>query len=113
MSMTERDQTLTGSEVRGSATTDVHLSVSVSRPAQRRWRETKPFYRTSEFLVLVAAVAAVIGFGYSGDDSLNTFRTWLLVTVLASTYIVSRGLAKAGSHADWDDDGHRGDHAAH
>ena len=60
-------------------------------------RETKPFYRTSEFLVFVASVAAVIAFGYMGDEEFNTYRTWMLVTVLASAYIVSRGIAKAGS----------------
>ena len=113
MSMTRGDQTLADHdtdevhEVRGPGSASMHRSVSV-RSGERRWRETKPFYRTSEFLVLLAAVAAVVIVGYSGDDSLNTFRTWLLVTILASTYMVSRGFAKAGSHADWDDDRNNG-----
>lgn len=78
---------------------------STGRPGVR---ETKPFYRTSEFLVYVASVAAIIAFGYSGDDEFNTFRTWMLVSVLSSAYILSRGIAKAGSregarHNDDDD----------
>lgn len=36
--------------------------------------------------------------GYSGDDSLQTERIWTLVTILASAYMVSRGIAKAGSY---------------
>lgn len=67
---------------------------STDRPGVR---ETKPFYRTSEFLIYVASVAAIILFGYSGDDEFNTHRTWQLVTVLSAAYIISRGIAKAGS----------------
>jgi hypothetical protein len=59
-------------------------------------RETKPFYRTSEFIVFVATAAIVLVAGYSDRDTLNLYRTWQLVTVLAAAYIVSRGVAKAG-----------------
>ena len=47
---------------------------------------------------MIASIAAVIVVGYSNEDTLNAFRIWLLVTVLASAYMVSRGLAKAGSY---------------
>jgi hypothetical protein len=60
-------------------------------------RETKPFFLTSEFLLTLAAIAALLVAGYLHDDSLDTWRTWLLVTVIASAYVVSRGIAKAGS----------------
>ena len=60
-------------------------------------RETKPFYKTSEFLMAVAAIAGLLIFGYAGDDELDTWRTWLLVATVASAYILSRGIAKAGS----------------
>jgi hypothetical protein len=60
-------------------------------------RETKPFYRTSEFIVFIAMAAVVLVAGYSNNDTLDLFRTWMLVTVLGSAYIVSRGLAKAGA----------------
>ena len=60
-------------------------------------RETKPFWLTSEFLTAAAVMAALLIAGYLRDDSLNTWRTWLLVTVVASAYILSRGIAKAGS----------------
>ena len=60
-------------------------------------RETKPFWLTSEFLLTLATIAAVVIAGYANDDSLNAWRTWLLVTVIAAAYVLSRGIAKAGS----------------
>lgn len=60
--------------------------------------ETRPAVKTTEFLVLLVTVALVIVVGYSGDDSLDTRAIWTLVTILASAYMVSRGLAKAGSY---------------
>jgi hypothetical protein len=60
-------------------------------------RETKPFYRTSEFIVFIATAAVVLVAGYSNRDTLDLYRTWQLVSVLAAAYILSRGLAKAGS----------------
>ena len=72
----------------------------VGLPARlgRDARETKPFYLTSEFLLALLTIAALIIAGYAGDDELNTWRTWLLVATVASAYILSRGIAKAGSH---------------
>jgi hypothetical protein len=67
--------------------------VQIGNPA-----ETRRSYTTTEFFVMIASVAAVIVVGYANDDSLNVFRIWLLVTVLASAYMVSRGIAKAGSY---------------
>ena len=61
-------------------------------------RETKPFYLTSEFGLAALTIVALLIAGYSGDDELDTWRTWLLVAVVASAYILSRGIAKAGSH---------------
>lgn len=46
---------------------------------------------------MIGAIAAVIVVGYAGNDSLDAARIWTLVTVLASAYMISRGLAKAGS----------------
>lgn len=60
--------------------------------------ETRRAFKTTEFFVFVATVALVILVGYSGDDSLETERIWTLVTILASAYMVSRGIAKAGSY---------------
>lgn len=60
--------------------------------------ETRRAPKTTEFFVLLASVAVVIVVGYTGDDSLDTRTIWTLVTILASAYMVSRGIAKAGSY---------------
>jgi hypothetical protein len=69
--------------------------------------ETKPFWLTSEFLVLVAAVAGVL---IAVAQAKNFFApgAWRLITALAIGYMISRGLAKLGtrhhSHSDWGQD---------
>lgn len=67
-------------------------------PAPRRARP-KPFYLTSEFLVMLATIAAVV-IAASASDSLDAARAWTLVTVLAAAYIVSRGLSKIAHGED-------------
>ena len=67
------------------------------RPSGLDPHETKPFYLTSEFLLAALTILALLVAGYADDDSLDTWRTWLLVTVVAAAYIISRGIAKAGS----------------
>ena len=63
--------------------------------------ETKPFYMTSEFLTLVAAAAGVL-IATAVVDELDAPRAWLYVTILASAYMIARGLAKSGSR-HWGD----------
>ncbi len=60
--------------------------------------ETRPAVRTTEFFAFLASVVLVIIVGYSGDDSLDTRTIWTLVTILTSAYMVSRGIAKAGTY---------------
>jgi hypothetical protein len=63
---------------------------------RRRSWETKPFFLTSEFLTLIGAIAAV-AIAMAVSDVLDATRGWTLVTVLAAAYMLSRGIAKAGS----------------
>lgn len=93
MSMT--NPTTTGTSVRGTATDSFGRQPG-------GWLETKPFAATSEFWLTIVGIVAVLVAGYVVDDpTFNIFRAWLLATVLASAYILSRGLAKAGSrHSD-------------
>lgn len=61
-----------------------------------RTPETKEFFKSSEFVVwCVAAVFTLIAAAIS--DEFGPRSAWLYVTILSSAYIVSRGLAKAGS----------------
>ena len=66
--------------------------------AFRTFTETKAFYKTSEFIVWILSVAAVlIVTRMGGNDSLSSWHGWLLVTILSSAYMFSRGIAKSGS----------------
>jgi hypothetical protein len=59
--------------------------------------ETKASFLTTEFWAFVAAVAGVLA-ATQQLDVMNAWDGWRLVTALAIGYMVSRGLAKAGSH---------------
>jgi len=77
------------------------------RPVARFYEETKAAVKSTEFyayLVTFAGIliaAQVIGDGESGTgasgDVFNANRAWLYLTILTVGYMVSRGLAKAGS----------------
>jgi len=63
--------------------------------------ETKEFMRTSEFWVTIATIFGLMVAGLA-LDALDSPRVSLLITVLATGYAVSRGIAKAGSaHPFW------------
>jgi hypothetical protein len=68
------------------------------RPAERRtFTETKLAFKTSEFLMAVVAIAAVLVATYSdGDDTLTQNDGWRYASWIAVAYVVSRGLAKLG-----------------
>ena len=78
------------------------------RPAVRRETETKASFKTTEFFAFVAVLAgiliaaAMVDEGNSG--SLGAKQAWLYVTILTVGYMVSRGLAKAGSRDPYTDD---------
>ena len=61
--------------------------------------ETKSFILTSEFWVAAGAAAAVLLAGYAFDDISET-TAWRFFAWIAIAYIVSRGIAKAGSQRD-------------
>jgi hypothetical protein len=69
-----------------------------SRFARQHLRtgETKEFFKTSEFFVTLLAVAALI-ISAALQDNFDAPGMWRLVTALVIAYVVSRGIAKAGS----------------
>ena len=58
--------------------------------------ETKLSLKTTEFWAMVAAIAAIL-IAAAVSDSLGDVRAWTLVTAVVVGYMISRGLAKAGS----------------
>jgi hypothetical protein len=64
--------------------------------------ETKHSSKTTEFYAMVAVIAGIlIASWYVGRDSLTDAftaeRAWLYVAIVASAYMISRGLAKSGT----------------
>jgi hypothetical protein len=65
---------------------------------RRTFTETKAFYRTSEFMVWLLTVVGILVVTYINDSSsLNNWHGWLLITLVSAAYMLSRGIAKAGS----------------
>lgn len=60
-----------------------------------RRRRSKPFFLTSEFLTMLAAIAAIAIAAAIADD-FDARRAWTLISVVAAAYIISRGLSKIG-----------------
>ena len=75
----------------------------VRRP--RRGEETKPSFKTTELVVYVAAVIGIlIASAVTGDagadnggDIFAADKAWWFITLLTIGYMISRGLAKAGT----------------
>jgi uncharacterized membrane protein AbrB (regulator of aidB expression) len=63
--------------------------------------ETKWAPLTTEFWAMVILIVAIL-IAAAVSDSLNDRRAWLLATIIGAAYIVSRGIAKAGTdHASF------------
>jgi hypothetical protein len=81
--------------------------------ASRHATETKAAFKTTEFyafvLVTVAilvSAAAIKGGDSGGTDEFIARHAWLYVAIVTAAYLISRGIAKAGSRDPyWDDSG--------
>ena len=64
--------------------------------------ETKSSFKTSELMTMIGIVVAIL-IASAAADNFDAPRAWTLVAVVASAYMVARGLAKSGSrHVDKD-----------
>jgi hypothetical protein len=89
---------------------------SETRHDRRISTETKSAFKTTEFFVYVASVAAVLiasmvvgsdsgaGAGGATGDPFRADRAWLLITILTVGYMLARGIAKSGSKDYYDAD---------
>jgi hypothetical protein len=89
-------------------TTGSNRTTDMGHPVHARLRggeETKPSFKTTELIVYVAAVIGVlIASAVTGDagtdnggDVFAADKAWWFITLLTIGYMVSRGLAKAGT----------------
>lgn len=69
---------------------------AVSRGSTRESTETKSFSKTSEFFVWLGTVLAILFASYV-MDGFAAQEAWRFVTYVSVGYMISRGLAKAGS----------------
>jgi hypothetical protein len=97
-------------ETRGRSTTS---SPQISTRT-RLTTETKHAFKTTEFWTMVAIVIGILiasamigqgdGNGSANADAFPAVRAWLYVAIVGVGYMVSRGLAKAGSREPyWSD----------
>ena len=72
--------------------------------------ETKQAFKTTEFWAMVGVIVAILisaaainGGDTGGTDEFIARNAWLYVAIVASAYMISRGLAKAGSSDPYTD----------
>ena len=76
----------------------------VHRTETRESTETKSAYKTTELIVYALAVLGVlIASAIVTDASFGADHAWRYVTYLTVGYLISRGLAKAGSREPYRD----------
>ena len=84
-------------------------TIETGRPRRRLSAETKAAFKTTEFWIYLAAVAAVliashlVGAGPHHGDYFRADRAWLYIVILTVGYLLSRGFAKSGSRQPYDE----------
>lgn len=82
----------------------------VHRTEHRKMDETKPAYKTTEFIAYIAILAGLFIAGLSikgaedGTDEFTSPEVWLFAVILTFGYMLSRGIAKSGSRHRYTDD---------
>jgi hypothetical protein len=102
----------TGYDAEGRSTKGTPSAASYSNGTsanvETRSTETKKSFRTTELMVYVAAVAGVliaselVGTTHGHNDYFRANTAWFYIVLLTIGYMVSRGLAKAGSREFYD-----------
>jgi hypothetical protein len=93
--------TTAGESPRGSATSSPRVGGWerwAAPPRTAYTSETKPFFLTSEFLVYVLFLMG-LGIGASTSPDVDAQMFWILTTIATSFYMLSRGIAKAGTRS--------------
>jgi hypothetical protein len=84
---------------------DVRRGAYDTTPERHDARETRPSFMTTEFWAMVGGIVAVVLIYLNkADASFNLWRAMVLGTAIGVGYMISRGLAKAGSrdvHDSW------------
>ena len=84
------------------ATTETTGAHEVHRAERQKSTETKSAYKSTELIVYLVGAAAILIAGLV-VDGFNATETWRYFTYLSIGYMISRGLAKAGSREPYRD----------
>jgi hypothetical protein len=83
---------------------------AVADHGRRLSTETKAAFKTTEFMAYLAMLAGILIAGvitkassYNHHDPFRAERVWLYATILTVGYMISRGIAKAGSRQPYDE----------
>ena len=74
------------------------------RPGRRTFTETKVGSKTTEFLLTLAVIVAILVAVYVGEADLDASDGWRYASWVAVAYIVSRDLAKPGTREPYTED---------
>lgn len=77
------------------------------RGFDRTFTETKAGFKTTEFMLAIAAIVALIVATYVADADLGANEGWRYASWIVAAYLVSRGLAKLGTREPYGDDSGR------
>jgi hypothetical protein len=88
------------------------ISTGTVDRVRRLATETKQAFKTTEFWAMVGVIVAILvsaaaikgGDSAGGTDEFVAKQAWLYVAIVASAYMISRGLAKAGSRDPYTED---------
>lgn len=89
----------------GTVGTRAHTRSGAGSALRRFATETKASFKTSEFWLTLGVIAAILisaaaikGGDTAGTDEFIARHAWLYVAIVTAAYVISRGLAKSGSH---------------
>ena len=76
---------------------------------QTRATETKHSSKTTEFYAMIGVIAGILIAAWyvgrnGGVDNFRANDAWLYIAIVASAYMISRGLAKSGSREPYTDE---------
>ncbi len=83
---------------------DARTTRSEPRRGYRRFTETKAGFKTTEMWLAIVAIAGILIATYVEDANLAAEDGWRYATWVAVAYILSRGLAKAGTREPYTED---------
>ncbi|HYH49438.1 MAG TPA: hypothetical protein VEG38_07805 [Acidimicrobiia bacterium] len=79
---------------------DTYDEPRIERTPVQHSTETRRSFATTEFWLTLASVAGILAAAYN-DNAFDIDHGWTLATAIVIGYMVSRGIAKAGSRESY------------